>query len=110
MPVKRLSFLGDSLERLSRLSAQMRGDIGHSLWRVQQGLMPEDYKAMPRVGAGVYEIRVSDAQEIARVFYVAKFIEAVYVLHCFEKKTEWTDQGDIELGQRRYQQLIKERR
>lgn len=77
---------------------------------VQQGLAPSDYKPMPRVGAGVHEIRVSDRDSIARVFYVAKFAEAVYVLHCFEKKSQQTDKRDIEIGQQRYRQMMEDRR
>ncbi|EQC01653.1 hypothetical protein B738_03300 [Photorhabdus temperata subsp. temperata M1021] len=54
--------------------------------RVQQGKDPDDWKPMSTVGAGVKEIRVKDADGIYRVMYVAKFEEAVYVLHCFQKK------------------------
>ena len=34
--------------------------------------------------------------------------EAVYVLHCFQKKTSRTSQGDLDLAPRRYRDLIKE--
>ena len=37
-----------------------------------------------------------------RVFYVAKFAEAVYVLHCFQKKSQKTDPRDLELGRKRF--------
>jgi phage-related protein len=65
---------------------------------------------MPTVGMGVNEIRLRDETGIARVFYVAKFEEAVYILHAFEKKTQKTDDRDIEIGKRRYKVLIEERR
>ena len=42
--------------------------------------------------------------------YVATFAEAVYVLHCFQKKTQQTRQQDLELAQRRYKELVKELR
>ena len=41
---------------------------------------------MSDIGAGVREIRVRDADGAFRVIYVAKLANAVYVLHCFQKK------------------------
>jgi phage-related protein len=43
-----------------------------------------------------------------RVIYVAKFADAIYVLHCFQKKTEKTSQVDIDLATKRYRDLKKE--
>ena len=63
---------------------------------------------MATVGPGVIEIRIHTAQEY-RVFYVAKFAEAVYVLHAFTKQTRKTLQRDIELAQRRYSELTRAR-
>jgi phage-related protein len=45
---------------------------------------------MNTVGQGVKEIRIRDAAGAFRIIYVAKFADAVYVLHCFQKKTEKT--------------------
>ena len=66
--------------------------------------MPSDFKPMPGVGAGAYEIRIHADGEW-RVIYVAKLKHAVYVLHVFQKKTRQTRQEDIELAGRRYRQL-----
>ena len=41
--------------------------------------------------------------------YVAKFAEAVYMLHAFVKKTQQTSQADIELARTRFKQLIASR-
>jgi phage-related protein len=43
---------------------------------VQRGEVPEDFKPMPDVGSGVMEIRIHGVNEF-RVFYVARFEEAV---------------------------------
>ena len=51
-----------------------------------------------------------DADGIYHVMYVAKFEEAVYVLHCFQKKTQTTRQSDIDLAKRRYKELVQERK
>lgn len=49
-----------------------------------------------------------DVSGIFRVLYVAKFDDAVFVLHCFHKKTQATSQRDIDLAVRRYRELLKE--
>lgn len=63
---------------------------------------------MPIVGKGVEEIRIR-TDNTSRIFYVARFEEAVYVLHVFQKKTQKTSCSDIELGQKRYKQLLQQR-
>ena len=63
---------------------------------------------MPTVGQGVQEIRLRDSTGAFRVIYVARFAQAVYVLHCFQKKTQATSKGDIELANKRYRELRKE--
>lgn len=83
-------------------------DAGYQLDRVQNGLPPDDAKAMPSVGAGVLELRVWDGAGTFRVMYVAKLADAIYVLHCFQKKTQQTAQRDIELTQKRLKNLMKE--
>jgi phage-related protein len=82
---------------------------GHELHLVQQGLEPDDWKTMARVGPGVYELRIRTAVE-HRVFYVAKFAEGVYVLHAFQKKTQQTTQRDVELARERYREVLRQRR
>ena len=64
---------------------------------------------MPTVGPGVREIRVRDERGAFRVFYVAKFEEAVYVLHVFQKRSQKTARADRDLGKSRYVDLLKSR-
>ena len=66
--------------------------------------MPSDFKPLLAVGSGANEIRIHALGEW-RVVYVAKFDNAVYVLHAFHKKTQKTRSEDIELAARRYKQL-----
>lgn len=66
--------------------------------------MPADWKPMLNVGTGAYEIRVHVLGEW-RVIYVAKFADAVYVLHAFQKKTQQTHKEDIAQATARYKQL-----
>jgi phage-related protein len=58
---------------------------------------------------GVVEIRLHGDSE-SRVFYVARFEEAVYVLHFFVKKTRTTRKADIDLGKQRYSALLELRK
>ena len=66
--------------------------------------MPEDFKPMPNVGQGVYEIRVN-VQGAWRVLYISRLEDAIYVLHCFQKKTLKTRKEDIDLAQKRYKEI-----
>lgn len=63
---------------------------------------------MTTVGAGVIEIRVHTKVE-HRVFYVAKFEEAVYVIHAFTKRTRTTSASDIALAGKRFADLVQRR-
>jgi phage-related protein len=107
--MKQIIWCGDSRERIRDFPDEARHGAGHQLNRVQHGREPEDWKPMATVGAGVQEIRVHQDGEF-RVLYVAKFVEAVYVLHAFQKKTRKTPQKDLELAGARYRAVVDERR
>jgi phage-related protein len=106
---KPIQWLGDSRDRLRRFSAAARREIGYQLSLVQAGRSASDWKPIPVVGTGVIEIRVHAEGEY-RVFYVAKFEDAVYVLHVFAKKTRKTSSLDVELGKKRYRELSERRK
>ena len=97
--------MGDSRAPLQATTAEIRSDAGYQLDLVQRGDVPEDLKPMPDVGSGVIEIRVHADNEY-RVFYVARYEEAVCVLHRFIKKTQATRKADLDLGRKRYAALI----
>ncbi len=83
--MKTLKFVGMSRDDLRAFSVEAKYAVGMELRQVQNGSMPTDWKPMPGIGAGVYELRVHEAEEW-RVIYVAKLSDAVYVLHAFQKK------------------------
>jgi phage-related protein len=107
--LKPIVWLGDSLARLRAAPADPRSDAGYQLGLVQRGEAAADFKPMPDVGAGVMEIRLHGENEF-RVFYVARFEEAVYVLHAFVRKTRATRKADIDLGKARYAAMMEARR
>jgi phage-related protein len=90
---------------------QARWEIGDQLREVQYGKQPSDFKPMPSIGIGVYEIRCSESGDQYRLIYVAKFIEAIWVIHLTtKKKTQRTSKRDIEIAKRRYRNLVEERK
>jgi phage-related protein len=74
---------------------------------VQRGDLPDDFKPMSDVGKGVEEIRVWEESGTFRVMYVAKFADAVYVLHAFQKKTRETSKRDKEIAKLRFKHLMR---
>jgi phage-related protein len=105
---KPIEFLGSTLEDLRAFPEAARREAGHQLDQVQHGREPDDWKPMNTVGRGVREIRIRDTPGVFRVLYVAKFDDAVYVLHCFQKKTQKTSKADLNLAAQRYRNLLKE--
>lgn len=108
-PPKPVDWIGSSLDDVRGLPAGACREIGYQLDRVQTGQPPNDFKPMPTVGPGVFEVRVRDAGRAFRSFYVARFEEAVYVLHVFEKKSQKTARADLDLGRTRYKTLVRQR-
>lgn len=106
--MKAIEFRGSSLDDLRSFPTPVMREAGHQLNRVQSGLAPNDFKPMPSIGKAVAELRLWDEAGTFRVIYVAKFEEAVYVLHCFQKKTQKTTKKDVDLAAKRYKELLKE--
>jgi len=74
--------------------------------RVQRGLEPTDWKPMTSIGQGVREIRIQEQGQY-RIIYVAKFEDAVYVLHAFRKKTQKMSKPGIDAGKRALDEVIE---
>ncbi|MGI9323777.1 MAG: type II toxin-antitoxin system RelE/ParE family toxin [Pseudomonadales bacterium] len=92
--MKPIVFLGRSLEALREFPPSVKRATGYQLDKVQRGLDPNDWKAMPSIGPGVRELRIR-IKGAWRVVYIANRIDAVYVLHAFQKKTQRTAIQDI---------------
>jgi phage-related protein len=106
--LKPVEFVGSALDDLRAFPLTARREAGHQIDQVQHGFESDDWKSMNAVGQGVREIRIHDMIGAFRVIYVAKFADAVYVLHCFQKKTEKTSRADSDLAAKRYRDLLKE--
>lgn len=108
--LKPVEFRGTSLADLRAFPQAARREAGFQLDQVQKGYEPDDWKPMQTIGPGVQEIRIRDASGAFRILYVAKFSAAVFVLHCFRKRTQQTSKVDLSLAEKRYRDLIKELR
>ncbi len=106
--MKLIAFRGTALVDLRDFPQSVMRDAGYQLGKVQNGMPPDDCKPMKTIGAGVVELRIRDEAGAFRVVYIAKFENAVYVLHCFQKKTPKTSKRDIDLARQRLAELIKE--
>ncbi|MCB1908407.1 MAG: type II toxin-antitoxin system RelE/ParE family toxin [Rhodocyclaceae bacterium] len=107
MRCKPIEFLGDSLDVLRAFPSGARQQAGFQLDKVQRGLEPDDWKPMASIGQGCREVRIRDGAGAFRVVYLAKLADAVYVLHCFQKKSEKTSRDDLETARRRYKELMR---
>lgn len=108
MAEKPVIWLGNSLNDLRAFPDEARRSAGHELHLVQLGQEPSDWKPMTTVGPGVMELRIHTKLE-HRVFYVAKFSEAVYVIHAFQKTTRKTSKPDVDLAKKRFTDLTQQR-
>jgi phage-related protein len=107
---KEIRWIGTAYDDLLAFPDEARRYAGFQLGKVQNGLDPDDWKSFDDVGAGTREIRIKDANGIYRVMYVAKFEEAVYVLHCFQKKSQATSKQDKTIAEVRYRAVANARK
>ena len=92
--MKSIVFLGRSLKSLREFPPSVKRAIGYELDKVQRGLDPKDWKAMPSIGPGIREIRIR-IDGAWRVVYIANRGDVVYVLHAFQRKTQRTAMQDM---------------
>lgn len=112
MPEKPIDWRGSSLYDLKNdhiFPLDARRQAGHQLSLVQAGLEPDRWKPFDKVGAGTREIIINLDDGWFRIMYVAKFPEAIYVLHCFKKQSNTTSRQDKEITIVRYRAVCKER-
>lgn len=98
-------------DEVRRWPEEVKEEMGAQLNKVEYGGEPDDFKPMQAIGKGVNEIRVSDSGDQYRLIYLAKFIEAIYVIHVItKKKTQQTSKSDIDIAKTRYGKLLEWRK
>jgi phage-related protein len=84
-----LFWIGSSKKDLMALPVGVRKLFGHALNFAQNGEQHDAAKVLKGFGsAGVLEIVEDDADGTYRAVYTVKFKEAIFVLHCFQKKSK----------------------
>ena len=99
--LKECHFVGSSRKDLAAFPDEVRGEFGHALHEAQSGLEPHSAKALKGFGGrGILELVENYDGDTYRAVYTVRFAGAIYVLHCFQKKSTKgiaTPQHDIEL-------------
>lgn len=86
--MKSLKWMGSSKKDLQSFPEEVRYEMGYALYVAQQGETHESAKLFRGHGSGVYEI-VSDYNKNAyRAIYIVSIVDAIYVLHAFQKKSK----------------------
>jgi phage-related protein len=84
---KPLYWVGSAKDDLLKFPDAVVDDFGYALYLVQIGGKPPNAKPWKGEGPGVFEIIEDHRGDTYRAVYTVCFSEAVYVLHCFQKKS-----------------------
>lgn len=103
-----VAWEGDSREVLRSFPDAVRQNFGFQLWRLQQGERPHNYRPLPSIGSGVFELRDQDQRSWYRVIYLSRINDVIYILHCFEKKSRRMPQRDFNKARQRLK-IVKAR-
>jgi len=86
--IRELKWVGNSLRDLKEFPKQVQQEIGFTLHEIQKGKNPSNVKPLKGFGSGIMEIVSNFDKNAYRAVYALKFGEAIYVLHCFQKKSK----------------------
>jgi phage-related protein len=104
-----LDFRGDSKEVLSAFPDDVKATFGFNLRRLQNGeRLSCEFRPMPSVGPGVFELKDQDERTWYRLLYLTKVLDVIYVLHCFEKDTNRTSRQDLDTAATRLKEVHAE--
>lgn len=101
---KPLYWAGAAKKDLLGFPEDVVDDFGYALGVVQAGGMPPSAKPWKGEGPGLFELFEDRRAGTWRVVYTVRFEKAVYVLHCFQKKSPSgirTAGTDVELVRQR---------
>ena len=87
LPEKPLHWVGSAKDDLLEFPPEVVDDLGYALYLVQIGGKPPMAKPWKGEGPGVFEIVEDHRGNAYRAIYTVRFTAAVYVLHCFQKKS-----------------------
>ena len=112
--MREIKWVGSSLDDLKEFPEEVMNDIGYALRQAQQGSKSDIAKPLKGIDSGVMEIVSDYDKNTFRAVYTVKIGEFIYVLHCFQKKSNKgisTPKHEIDLIKQRLKaakQLAKE--
>lgn len=111
MEIKPLVWIGTSKQDLRELPGNVRDVFGYALYLAQTGKKHQSAKPLKGFGgASVLEVVEDYRGDTYRAVYTVKFVEAVYVLHVFQKKAKHgiaTPRHEIDLVQERLKRALE---
>jgi phage-related protein len=103
--LKSVDWIGSSRKDLRSFPKAVRETVGEALFFAQNGKKHPTAKPLKGFGgASVLEIVEDHIGDTYRAVYTVKFEEAVYVLHCFQKKSKQgisTPHNELDLVEKR---------
>lgn len=106
--MKELVWIGSSRKDLMKFPSAVKQELGYALYQAQLGERYRKVKPFKSCGPGVYEIATEYDKNAYRAVYVLSLQDAVYVVHCFQKKSKQgikTPQEEVELIKQRLSYL-----
>ena len=103
-PIRPLRWIGSSRKDYGEFPEHVQESFGFGLYLAQTGLHPLGAKPLKGLGSGMIELVEAFDGDAFRTVYTVRFETAIYVLHCFKKKSRTgikTPQSEIELIKRR---------
>ncbi len=108
---KECRWIRSSYDDLMEFPKRVREIVGYALYAAQCGEKSPNAKPLKGIGSGVLEVVADYDGDTYRAVYTVRLPSAVFVLHCFQKKSKHgikTPQQDIELIKRRLAEAIEE--
>lgn len=99
----RIKWEGNSRDVIAGWPKPVKSNIGGDLQRLEDREKPLDSK---HLGDGIHELRDEDKRAWYRLLYWLNQ-GWIYVLHCFEKKTNQTPLSDLRLATERKKRVIQ---
>jgi phage-related protein len=103
-PLRPLRWIASSRKDYGQFPQAVQEGFGFELFLAQTGQHPPSAKRLKGLGSGVVELIEEFDTDAYRTIYTVRFEDAVYVLHCFKKKSKSgikTPQTEIDLVKRR---------
>lgn len=106
--MKRFAFISDAAEReYKALPTEVQDEFGKDLRKIQYGQDPKlPTDSLSGVKVTAIELK-KNGSPAYRCVYVTKYLDAVIVLHSFEKTTNGVDRPAMEVVKKRITELLE---